>query len=245
MSGNAKARLEALMQQKRAAQELRGNGAEQGWERETDLSCERYADGEYKYSMNDGRMIRISETFNELGTRVWDTAPMMAKYFEKNAAVSGKKVLELGSGTGLLGCVLAKLGAIVTLTEQPVLLAPLQENLSANCKDEVEAGTAVVQQLDWREDLTAFADDGHYDLIVASDCLVFSKDMPLLSKVLKQLVPQGSQTRLFIGSPLQRDGVQLFRTLTQSGFDCKDVPREDLDATFRSDRIVLFELSAK
>jgi predicted nicotinamide N-methyase len=234
--------LEALMQQKQAHQQLRSDGYVQGWERETDISGERY--GEYKFLLNDGYEVRIAETFNELGTRVWDTAPLMAKYFEKNAWAGGKKVLELGSGTGLLGCVLAKLGAVITLTEQAALIVPLQATLYSNCKDEVDAGSAKVQQLDWREDLSPFAAE-QYDLVVASDVLVFSKDMPLLHQVLQQLVPRGSKTRLLIGSPRQRDGVQLFQTLIQSDFECTEVAQCDLDEAFTSDRIAVFELTAR
>ncbi len=45
---------------------------------------------------------------------VWDAAVVIAKYMEKNHhAMQGKRVLELGAGTGLAGLAAAALGALV------------------------------------------------------------------------------------------------------------------------------------
>ena len=44
----------------------------------------------------------------------------------------GKKVLELGAGTGVVGIVLGLLGAQVTLTDQAQLLPLLKENIELN-----------------------------------------------------------------------------------------------------------------
>ena len=58
--------------------------------------------------------------FGPLGfaSTVWDSSIVMAKYIEKNAGVfKGKRCVELGAGCGLVGVVLARVGAEVVLTD--------------------------------------------------------------------------------------------------------------------------------
>ena len=240
--------IRALLEQRLAQkQQLQANGSqerERGWERETDRGCDRYAAGSFRFAMNNGTVVQIVETFNELGTRVWDTAPLMAKYFERSGEVEGRRIVELGSGTGLLGCVLAKLGARVTLTERESLQKQLQATVSANCHDELKAGTVAVCKLDWQEDLSAFASE-RFDMVVASDVLVFAKDIPLLVAVLTQLAPAGSDVRVVVGSPRHREGVPSFLALIGSHFDCTEVPSDQLDPKYTSNRIAVYDISAK
>ena len=90
-----------------------------GWRRERGpgtnpgLLCTRWLAGEYRLEIGhqgvdgleeqeDGDVV-VNESLTELGHRVWDTSPCMAKFFQKNSSLlRGKRVLELGSGTGLL-----------------------------------------------------------------------------------------------------------------------------------------------
>ena len=66
---------------------------------------------------------------------VWDSCPLVCEYLcdEENvdALVRGRRVVELGAGTGMPGLVCSKLGAAsVTLTDLPSELALLEENVS-------------------------------------------------------------------------------------------------------------------
>ena len=69
---------------------------------------------------------------------MWDGAIAMAKYFEHNpklhagGKLRGKKVLEVGSGCGLLGLVLASLGCDVVLTDKADVVPLLEVNVHAN-----------------------------------------------------------------------------------------------------------------
>ena len=41
----------------------------QGWERESDKSCDRYAGECYEYEMREGGIIKLKESFEDLGVR--------------------------------------------------------------------------------------------------------------------------------------------------------------------------------
>jgi len=72
-----------------------------------------------------------------LGGGVWDSALVLVKYLTRAAAFPqghfwGKRVLELGSGTGVCGLSLAFLGAKVTLTDVASHLPLIDDNISFN-----------------------------------------------------------------------------------------------------------------
>eukprot|EP00878_Enallax_costatus_P032501 GHUV01035721.1.p1 GENE.GHUV01035721.1~~GHUV01035721.1.p1 ORF type:complete len:211 (+),score=81.52 GHUV01035721.1:466-1098(+) len=114
-------------------------------------------------------------------------------------APAGQRCVELGAGMGLVGLVLARLGAAVYLTDKPSMTVHARVNaaknklLAASCPVAVDtnnsrpssngmlaaqaAGTAAVAGLDW-EDLesvtnaaAAITSQGPIDLIVATDCI--------------------------------------------------------------------------
>ena len=107
----------------------------------------------------------------------------------------GKRVLELGSGTGLVGVVAARLGADVTVTDLPHVLENLEENLRLN-QDLVAAagGSVQAQVLRWGEESDVACLGGNYDVILGAD-VVYSDTLfvPLLC-TLKWLVQKGGNS---------------------------------------------------
>ncbi|CAG9579811.1 unnamed protein product [Danaus chrysippus] len=86
---------------------------------------------------------------------VWDASLVLAKYLEtmcqtKPEFLSGLRVLELGSGLGVVGLTAATLGAQVTLTDLPEALPLLRLNLSEN-KSKIASmgGYAIAESLVW------------------------------------------------------------------------------------------------
>ena len=70
-----------------------------------------------------------------IGATVWDAAIVLSKYLEANSEslLKGKAILEIGSGTGVVGMVCAKLGAkSVLFTDQKCAMPLLNKNLFEN-----------------------------------------------------------------------------------------------------------------
>ena len=112
--------------------------------------------------------LRISEIKGEpkLGTAciMWESSLILAKYFHHNLKSiktdclgEGQKrklnILELGSGTGMLGLYMAALGCNVILSDlekvsTTVLQANLSDEINVNLLKEND-GTAKIMALDW------------------------------------------------------------------------------------------------
>jgi hypothetical protein len=134
---------------------------------------------------------------DDLGNKTWGTAFLLAQRlhtfdFVKDGSLQTPRVLELGSGTGLVGLAMAGLGHDVLLTD----LASIHSNLARNVEDNIEIvrrnyGSASSGILDWGDptDLRVFTvgtpetgDPGvhlhqKFALILAADSL-YSPDHP-------------------------------------------------------------------
>ena len=74
-----------------------------------------------------------TRTAQGFASTVWDSSIVLSKYLERRGAVlAGLRAVELGSGCGLVSCVLARLGCHVTATDMACNLPLLCENLRAN-----------------------------------------------------------------------------------------------------------------
>eukprot|EP00877_Chromochloris_zofingiensis_P008479 jgi/Chrzof1/3885/Cz13g12040.t1 len=91
------------------------------------------------------RVVKVSEyqqLENEVGAVVWDAGLVLANYLIKQAreghvSFTGKRVLELGAGTGIAGLVTAALGATVTLTDKPHLVHHMQQNVEVGFAEHI------------------------------------------------------------------------------------------------------------
>ncbi|XP_042605159.1 protein N-lysine methyltransferase METTL21A isoform X2 [Cyprinus carpio] len=75
--------------------------------------------------------IRLSQDWNRLGVAavVWDAAVVLCMFLEMGTVdLKGKRVIELGAGTGLVGIVAALLGASVRITDREAALEFLTAN---------------------------------------------------------------------------------------------------------------------
>lgn len=128
---------------------------------------------------------------------VWPSAESLAAYFsESPQLVQGLRVLELGSGTGLCGLVLGKLGASrVALTDyNSDAIDLLEDNIEANQL----GSTCSAHQLVWGEvensqQILSAIGGEKFDIVLGTD-VVYEPECidPLLSSALHFLKPTGS-----------------------------------------------------
>lgn len=132
--------------------------------------------------------VRIKQLPNALnasrlgvGACLWEGELLLANYLghQPQHKFMGSRVVELGSGPGLIGLLLAKLGAKVVITDIPKVLPLIEENVALNGLDTAskhgkETGTVEVEELEWGVEgymarVQALASTP-IDYVLAADC---------------------------------------------------------------------------
>ncbi|KAI3370232.1 hypothetical protein L3Q82_025008, partial [Scortum barcoo] len=157
------------------------------------------------YSLS-GEELRIRQLFGaNLGVAapVWEAALQLCTFFEEESVeLRGKRIIELGAGTGVVGILAARLGAVVTLTDLPLVLPQLQANVSANMPSRGWPNTPpTVLPLSWGEDHTNFPPD--WDLVLCADIIYLPETYPLLVKTLAHLCKNGAM--LYLSSKMRKE----------------------------------------
>ncbi|EMP28979.1 Methyltransferase-like protein 21B [Chelonia mydas] len=125
----------------------------------------------------------------------------LCKYFEKQKLdFRGKKVIELGAGTGIVGILATLLGGDVTITDLPLALEQIQENVHKNVPAEHSA-RAKVCALSWGLDHEEFPRD--YDFILGADIVYLKDTYPLLIKTLQHLC--GPHSTIYLSSKMRQE----------------------------------------
>ncbi|XP_034545857.1 EEF1A lysine methyltransferase 3-like [Notolabrus celidotus] len=159
-----------------------------------------------------GQDLKIRQVFGgNLGVAapVWESALQLCCYFEEQSLeLRGKRIIELGAGTGVVGILAARMGAVVTLTDLPLVLPQLQSNISANMPPSGWPNTyPTVLPLSWGEDQMNFPSD--WDLVLGADIVYLSETYPLLVETLAHLCQSGSL--VYLSSKMRKEhGTQRF-----------------------------------
>lgn len=147
------------------------------------------------FDINENNRLIIKEDYgNTLGSHIYDCSIVLYNYIIKNLQFQFSNenenniCIELGSGCGLIGLLLAKLNSCnkVYLTDQLNQLTLLQENIKLN---HLEYNTRCYE-LDWYNNnmIQKYINDNNYpDYIIAADVL-YSETMAIsLFNVIKKL----------------------------------------------------------
>lgn len=140
------------------------------------------------------------------GIVLWPSAIALAHELATRS-LEGRRVLELGAGTGLPGIVAATLGANVVQTDkQDVALHVCKRNAERN------GVTIAHRAADW----TTWEDRQAYDLILASDVLYATEMHTHLRAIFEtNLAPGGA---VLVADPLRKQSFALLETLEEAGW---------------------------
>ncbi len=140
---------------------------------------------------------------------IWPSSIALSEYvLENEDEFSGKKILELGCGLGLVGIVLTSIGGDVVFTDYDShALQFTKENFYRNFKR-----PASVQLLDWRDPGSTQS----FDIVVASDIIYEKRWLePVLNVLDKKLAIYG---RAYIADPDRTVGRHVFELMDEKNW---------------------------
>ncbi|XP_023279481.1 EEF1A lysine methyltransferase 3 [Seriola lalandi dorsalis] len=177
-----------------------------------------------------GEELKIRQVFGaNLGVAapVWEAALHLCRYFEEQSVeLRGKRIIELGAGTGVVGILAARLGAAVTLTDLPLALPQLQANVSANMPSSGwPSPPPTVLPLSWGEDHKNFPTD--WDLVLCADIIYLPETYPLLVETLTHLCKNGAVVYLSSKMRKEHGTPGFYEECLPSRFSVELVRRDD------------------
>ncbi|OMO52014.1 Nicotinamide N-methyltransferase-like protein [Corchorus capsularis] len=182
------------------------------------------------------------------GSVMWDSGVVLGKFLEHAVdlgmlVLQGKKVIELGSGCGLVGCIAALLGAEVVLTDLPDRLRLLKKNVETNLRLGIR-GSAAVRELTWGDDPDPDLIEPPPDYVLGSDVIYSEEAVVDLLDTLLQLC--GTQTTVILSGELRNDTVlECFLEAAVKDFVVGRVDQSEWHPDYCSRRVAMYILVKK
>ena len=161
------------------------------------------------------------------GGDVWHGSHALGLYLQdKLGIVAGKRVLELGSGTGYLGLVAAALAAKEVFVSDRAVMVPLMKaNIDRNRR---LAGVAKPLELDWCGDIDAqlaIATSTHpLDVVLGADLIYEFAEKGALVQVLCKAC--SASTKVYLSQSHREGNEQAFFAAVSLHFFVEDVTAE-------------------
>ncbi|KAI4519093.1 S-adenosyl-L-methionine-dependent methyltransferase [Schizophyllum commune Loenen D] len=169
----------------------------------------------------------------------WPAGQTLGNYlaWRGASALTGRTIVELGAGTGLVGFVAAECAGDVLITDQAPLLPLMRENTLLNgLKNRVK-----VAELNWGV-LAPLPKElrKKVDMVLAADCVYFEPAFPLLVQTLVDLVH--GETEVLFCYKKRRKADKRFFNLLKKHFTWSEVTDDPARPIYNKDAISLFRL---
>ncbi|KAJ2744670.1 Protein-lysine N-methyltransferase efm6 [Coemansia sp. BCRC 34301] len=210
------------------------------------MEFDQYIEYELGISRAEASPVRVLQdstgaTGCGVGSTVWDSGLVMAKYLDHQTRLgkldlSQKTVVELGSGTGLVGIALGRLHpeCKVVLTDKQELLGLLSRNIELNAATD----NTHAQCLDWTKDSDGLSD---VDLIIVSDGIFDKALHQPLAETLARLARRGNARVLLAYETRVFADEAEFIARWSKDFAFRDIKPSEQDPVTQSEDIYLFE----
>lgn len=152
---------------------------------------------------------------------------VMSNYFSSLAdrPFEGKKAIELGAGTGIVGCTLAHVGCQVVMTDMGVALDIPQYNVN-NAPQNIREKITCKPLLWGEEEASQYIDEGH-DFVIGSDLIYAHENIPPLVKTYEvltdPLLPNGKHPVAYLAVIRRFNWEEKFFELMKNKFSCEAV----------------------
>jgi predicted nicotinamide N-methyase len=176
-----------------------------------------------------------------VGSWCWEAAICLAEYCYDHMfnQFKHKRIVEIGSGTGIVGLQVSALGGNVTLTDREEYLELINYNIKKN--EQVLTGKAEAKMLFWGDELDEQDDCfQNLDFVIVANCVYHSIELDELIKTICNLCPENSRACLLCCYELRNDGIrqlvnEFHEKLIEKKFSVQFIDQKDLRIKYQND----------
>lgn len=182
------------------------------------------------------------------GASVYDAAFLLSDYLGRRPVpLSGKRVVELGTGPGLVAIAAALLGAAeVEATDGDAELLSLTEgNIELNIKSEDIRQRCHCTKLMWGDHAAAAALRPPFDIVLAADCAAVVYEHAFEDLVSSLVSLSGPSSIVLLAYQRRHRSEDVFFELLQLRFTVSEVPEKFIHPDFKGSNIQIFDLKLR
>ncbi|CAO1616917.1 unnamed protein product [Sympodiomycopsis kandeliae] len=177
----------------------------------------------------------LLDVTNGCGGKIWPAAQVLGSYIlgkkeQLSSSWNGKTIIELGSGTGLIGFLVAKMkiNTKIWITDQDVMIDLMKENMELN--NGAQMDPCYIAELNWGEPIPATEKDQQRipakpDVLLLADCVYLESAFQPLVDTMRDL--STTETEILFCYQKRRKADKRFFGLLKRHFTFADITDDD------------------